>query len=36
MPELDEVFARLARESGSIQDAGDAGDIGSALSGAAW
>jgi integrase len=33
MPELDEVFARLARESGSIQDAGD---IGSALSGAAW
>jgi hypothetical protein len=33
MPGLDEVFARLARESGSIQDAGD---IGRALSGAAW
>ena len=36
MPELDEVFARLAREPGSIQDAGDAGDTGPALSGAAW
>jgi integrase len=33
MPELDEVFARVAWESGSIQDAGD---IGRALSGAAW
>ena len=36
MPELDEVFARVARESEGIQDVGDAGDIGSALSGAAW
>ena len=36
MPELDEVLARLARESGSIQDADDGSDIGLALSGAAW
>jgi len=33
MPELDAVFARVARESDGIQDLGD---IGQALAGAAW
>lgn len=37
MPELDEVFARVARESEGIQDIGlDVADIGRSVAGVAW